>query len=38
MENLFSSNEVYISKEEVLLVWFTQGFLSNIPKNNYFLV
>jgi len=38
MENLSSSAEVYISKEEVLLVWFTQDFLSHMPKNNYFLV
>lgn len=38
MENLSSSDEVYVSEEEVLLVWFTQSFLSNISKPNYFLV
>lgn len=38
METPPSRDEVYISKDIVLLVWFTQGFLSNIPKPNYFLV
>lgn len=30
-----SSILYYYGKEEVLVVWFTQG---NIPKTNYFLV
>lgn len=38
METPPSRDEVYISKDIVLLVWFTQGFPSNIPKTNYFLV
>lgn len=38
MENLSRSDKVYVSKKETLPVWFTQGFLSNIPKPNYFLL